>query len=75
LFLANLLSLPCLLVKKTKGRKSLVDYRQSHIIISKEYANILQNKTMDKEIITKIKEKERKRKTIKELNILLTPLP
>jgi len=30
---------------------------------------------MDKEIIKKIKEKKGKRKTIKELNILLTPLP
>jgi len=56
------LSLPCLLVRKKKGRKSLVDYRQSHIIISKEYENILQNKTMDKEIIKKLKKKKEREK-------------
>jgi aminoglycoside N3'-acetyltransferase len=64
----------CLFARKTKGIKSLVDYRQSHIIISKEYANVLQNKTMDKEIkkIRAQKKKEKDNKRTKHIAYSLT---
>jgi hypothetical protein len=44
----NLLSLPHLPAKQTKGRELLVDYSQSHVVISKDYLVSLKKKTMDK---------------------------
>jgi hypothetical protein len=66
LFLANLLSLPCLLVRKTRGIESLVDYRQSHIIIYKEYANIYKIKPWTKKLLKKLENKKGKKRIIKE---------
>jgi len=37
----NLLSLPYLPTRHTKGEKSLVDYSQSHVVINFEYLDIL----------------------------------
>jgi hypothetical protein len=40
----NLLSLPHLLVRRKNGRELLVDYSQSHVVISNQYLNIMCNK-------------------------------
>jgi hypothetical protein len=44
---ANLLSLPHLIIKKTKGKEPLVNYNQSHVNTPNEYSNISQQKTME----------------------------
>jgi hypothetical protein len=44
-----------LLVKHTKGKKPLIDYSQSHVMISSEYLNILRRKTMEKAIVEEIR--------------------
>jgi hypothetical protein len=45
----NLMSLPNLPTRRTNGREPLVDYFQNHVVTSKEYLRIMQQKTMDKE--------------------------
>jgi len=60
--------LPHLLERHTKGKKSLIDYSQSHFVINFEYLNILRRKTMEKVLVEEIrtckrKEKEDKRTT------------
>lgn len=39
----NLLSLPHLLVRRMNGRELLVDYSQSHVVISNQYLSIMCN--------------------------------
>ncbi len=56
----NLLLLPCLLARKTKGKKTLKNYIQSHVVASNEYLNILQHEVLDKEAIKTIKEQRSK---------------
>jgi hypothetical protein len=58
----NLLSLPHLLAKQTKGRELLVDYSQSHVVTSKEYLVSLKTKAMDKATTNEAKETNRKQK-------------
>ncbi len=55
--LHNLLSLPHLPLRCTRGKELLVDYSKSHVVIYFEYLNILRKKTMDKIVV---KEKENK---------------
>jgi hypothetical protein len=52
----NLMSLPCLLARHTKGKEPLVDYSQSHVVTSFEYLDILKKKTMEKAIAKEIRE-------------------
>jgi hypothetical protein len=58
----NLLSLPHLLERHTKGKKSLIDYSQSHFVINFEYLNILRRKTMEKVLVEEIRTCKRKEK-------------
>ncbi len=60
--LHNLLSLPCLTTKQTKGEKLLVDYSQSHVVTFIKYLDILRKKTMEKENLEEIKKDEKKGK-------------
>jgi len=46
----GLLSVPHLLVR-TNGRKTLTNYFQSHVVTSKEYLRVMQQKAMDKEVV------------------------
>lgn len=58
----NLLSLLRLPSRCTKGKEPLIDYLQSHIVISSEYLDILKKKGMEKAIIEEIKEGKQKEK-------------
>jgi len=58
----NLLLLPCLLIRNTKGKEPLIDYSQSHIMTSFEYFNILRRKVMEKIIVKEIRACKRKDK-------------
>ncbi len=51
----NLMLLFDLLVKHTKGEKPLIDYSQSHVMISSKYLNILRRKTMEKAVVEEIR--------------------
>jgi hypothetical protein len=51
----NLLSLLHLLTRNTKGKESLIDYSQSHLLTSTTYLNILKEKIIDKVVIKEIK--------------------
>jgi len=62
--LHNLLSLPHLLVRRTRENEPLIDYYRSHVVTSVEYLSILRKKTMDK-VVAK-ENKEGKRKEIKD---------
>jgi len=44
----QLLLLLCLLAKQTKGKEQLMDYLQSHVMISVEYLTITHKKAMEK---------------------------
>jgi hypothetical protein len=61
--LHNLLSLTHLPPRCTRGKEPLVDFFQSHVVISIEYSNILRRKAMDKVAIEETrglgKEKEK----------------
>ncbi len=59
---ANLFSLPHLLARKTRGKKSLVDYNQSYVVTSREYFRILQQKALKREAAKAIKQQKRKKK-------------
>jgi hypothetical protein len=52
----NLLLLPCLPIRHTKGKESLVDYSQSHFVTNSKYLDIPKKKTMEKEIAKEIRE-------------------
>jgi hypothetical protein len=52
----NILSLPHLLARHTKGKEPLVDYSQSHVVISFEYLDILRRKIMEKVVVEEIRE-------------------
>ncbi len=54
----DLLSLPHL-PTKTNGKKPLVDYFQNHVVTSKEYLKIMQQKAMDREVIKQIEGKKK----------------
>jgi hypothetical protein len=60
--LHNLLSLPHLLIRCTRGNEPLVDYYQSHVVTFAEYLSILRKKAMDKVVA-----KENKEGKIKEI--------
>jgi hypothetical protein len=36
---------------RTDGKEPLLDYSQSHVVIKKEYLNIMQQNAIDKEVI------------------------
>jgi hypothetical protein len=59
--------LPHLITKLTRGKKPLIDYFQSHVMITIEYLNILKGKTLNKPIVEKIGEGKRKRKKEKKI--------
>jgi len=44
----NLLSLPCLLVRRTNG--SELNYSQNYVMILEEYLTIMQQKAMDRDV-------------------------
>jgi hypothetical protein len=48
--------LPHLIAKHTRGKEPLIDYFQSHVMITIEYLNILKGKTLNKPIVKKIRE-------------------
>ncbi len=54
--LHNLLSLPYLPTRCIRGKETLDDYFQSHVVISIKYLNILRKKTMDKVVSEEIRE-------------------
>lgn len=56
----NLSLVPCLLARKTKGKKPLMNYIQSHVVVSNGYLNILQHKALDKEATKTIREQRSK---------------
>jgi hypothetical protein len=59
-----------------RQRTMLVDYNKSLIITFNEYANVLCQKTVDKELTKESKKKKKKRRgRIRGLNMLLIPLP
>jgi hypothetical protein len=45
-----------LFTRQTKGKKTLVDYSQSHVVTSYQNLNIMWKKTMDKTTAIEIKE-------------------
>jgi hypothetical protein len=53
--------LPHLIAKHTRGKEPLIDYFQSHVMITIEYLNILKGKTLNKPIVKKIREGKKKR--------------
>ncbi len=63
----GLLSLPHLLTIRTHGIKPLVDYFQSHIMISKKYLRIMRQKAMDREVAKQIRKNRRKERQEKHL--------
>jgi hypothetical protein len=54
--------LPHLLARRIKGKEPLIDYSQSHIVISFEYFDILRIKTMENVVVEEIKVCKRKDK-------------
>lgn len=64
----NLFSLLHLPTRQTNGKKSLVDYSQSHVVTFDKYLNIMWKKAMDKAIAKEIIEdkwKEREERKLK----------
>ncbi len=60
--------MPHLIAKHTREKEPLIDYSQSHVMITIEYLNILKQKTLNKAIAKEIgegKKKERKEKWAK----------
>jgi hypothetical protein len=55
LVFSKLLSLPHLLVRKTKGREPLMDYSQSFMVTFDEYLRIMRQKAMEKEVAEEIR--------------------
>jgi hypothetical protein len=55
LVFSNLLSLPHLLARKTKGREPLMHYSQFHVVTSDEYLQIMRQKVMEKEVVKEIR--------------------
>jgi uncharacterized protein YdbL (DUF1318 family) len=53
--------LPHLLTRRTNGKEPLVDYFQSHVVTSKEYLRIMQQKAMDREVVKQIQKNKRKK--------------
>jgi hypothetical protein len=47
----SLLSLPQVSIRRIHGQEPLVDYLQSHVVISKEYLKVMRQKIMDREAI------------------------
>jgi len=60
--LHNLLSLPRLPARCTRGKKPLIDYSQSHVVTFTKYLHIIREKTMDKATTKEIREGKRKEK-------------
>jgi hypothetical protein len=58
----NLLLLPHLLARHTKGKEPLINYSQSHVVTSFEYLDIIRTKTMEKIVVEEIKTNKRKEK-------------
>jgi hypothetical protein len=48
---SNLLSLPCLPTRRISGRKLLIDYSHNHVMTSKEFLTIMQQKAIDREVV------------------------
>jgi hypothetical protein len=59
----SLLHLPA---RKTQGKKSLVDYFQSHVVNLEEYLNRLRSKALKKEASKTIKETQKKERLKKQ---------
>jgi hypothetical protein len=65
----NLLLLPHLPTKHTKGKEPLIDFSQSHVVTSYEYLDIpLGKKTMEKVVVKEIRTCKRKEKEDNEPN-------
>ncbi len=62
----NLLLLLHIPKRKTKDKKSLIDYIQSHVVTSYEYLEILWRKTIEKEIVEEIMEAKCKEREVKQ---------
>ncbi len=63
----NLLSMPHLPTRKTKGKEPLVDYFQSHVITYDQYFDVMWKKAMDNAITKEIKKHRRKEREEKRL--------
>jgi hypothetical protein len=50
------------------GKESLIDYSQSHVVISSKYLDILRRKTVEKVAIEEIRVGKRKERKICKLN-------
>jgi hypothetical protein len=59
----QLFSLLRLLPRHTKGKETLINYSQSHVVAFAKYLDVSKEKTMDKIVTKEIKEGERKGKT------------
>ncbi len=60
LVFSNLLSLPHLPTRKTKGRERLVDYSQSLVVTFDKYLRIMRQKAMEKEVVQEVRQSTRK---------------
>ncbi len=69
-----LLSLPHLPTRRTNGREPLVNYSQSHVVKSKEYLRIMQQKAMDSKATKQICESRRKERQEKQARKTFTML-
>jgi hypothetical protein len=54
--IANMLLLPILPTRRTRGTKPLVDYSKSHVVTSDQYLGILCQEVMQKEVVDKERE-------------------
>ncbi len=61
-----MLSLPHLPLRCTRGRRPLVDYSKSHVVIFAKYLNILRKKIIDKVVAKEIRKGKRKQKKHKQ---------
>ncbi len=52
----NLLLLPRLFARHTKGKEPLIDYSQSHVMTNFKYLDILRKIIMEKVVVEEIKE-------------------
>jgi hypothetical protein len=57
--------LPHLIAKHARGKEPLIDYFQSHVMITIEYLNILKGETLNKTIAKEIGKGKKKQKKAK----------
>jgi hypothetical protein len=56
----NLLSLPHLLARHTKGKEPLINFFLSHVVISSKYLDIINRKTMENALAKGIRARKSK---------------